>query len=53
MHNHEHHPSPSAFWRNIRQPMPLGKKMRLIIRNLWRRIALRHNCCDHPGEPGC
>jgi len=51
---HEHvHPSASATWRNLRQPMPLGKKLRLILRNNWLKVSRRRSCCGHPGEPGC
>lgn len=52
MHQHAR-PEPGAFWRNLRQPMPLSKKIKLLFSNLWRRVKLRQNCCDHPGEPGC
>ena len=38
---------------NLDQPMPLGEKLRKLVRNLWLRVALRRNCCGHPGEPGC
>lgn len=46
-------PSMRDFLTNLDQPMPLQEKMGKLIRNLWRRIALRRNCCGHPGEPGC
>jgi hypothetical protein len=42
-----------AFLTNLDQPMPLGVKLQKLVRNLWRRIALRQACCGHPGEPGC
>jgi hypothetical protein len=44
---------PSSFLANLRQPMPVGRKLRLLLRNSW--IKLRHGqrCCGHPGEPGC
>jgi hypothetical protein len=32
---------------------PVGVKLRLTVRNLWRRIALRQNCCGNHGQPGC
>jgi hypothetical protein len=44
---------PPAFVRNWRQPMPLGKKVRLTVRNLTIKFAKRQTCCGHPGEPGC
>jgi hypothetical protein len=46
-------PSIGSFLTNLDQPMPLGVKLLKLVRNLWRRIALRQTCCGHPGEPGC
>ncbi len=46
-------PNPSAFLRNLRTEMPLGRKVRLVVRNLSIKIRTRQGCCGHPGEPGC
>ena len=46
-------PSPDAFTRNLRAPMPLGRKVRLVMRNITIKIKTRQGCCGHPGEPGC
>ena len=46
-------PSIRDFFTNFDQPMPLRVKMGMLTRNLWRRVALRQNCCGHDGEPGC
>ena len=46
-------PSISDFFTNLDQPMPVRVKLAKLGGNLWRRIALRQNCCGHPGEPGC
>ena len=46
-------PSGGAFMDNLRKPMPLGAKLRLVAKNTGRKIKLRQDCCDHPGEPGC
>jgi len=46
-------PSRSAAWENLRKPMPLGEKLRLIRRNVGIRVAKHDTCCGHPGEPGC
>jgi hypothetical protein len=46
-------PDPSAFLRNLKQPMPLGRKIRLVIRNNKIKFQTRAGCCGHPGEPGC
>jgi hypothetical protein len=48
-----YHPSIRDFFTNLDQPMPLPEKLGKLTRNLWRRVALRQNCCGHPGEPGC
>ena len=47
------HPSVRDYFTNLSQPMPVGRKVRLLGRNLWLRVALRQNCCGHDGEPGC
>ena len=47
------HPTPSAYMRNLRQPMPLGRKVRLVVRNAGLRFVTLKECCGHPGEPGC
>ncbi len=41
------------YLTNLSQPMPLGRKLRLLSRNIWIRISKRQDCCGHPGEPGC
>jgi hypothetical protein len=46
-------PSPDAFMRNMRQPMPLGRKIWLTVRNTARKVLRLKSCCGHPGEPGC
>jgi len=46
-------PSPEAAWRNLKQPMPLGRKIRLTVRNTAIKIKTHQQCCGHPGEPGC
>lgn len=46
-------PSPSAFMRNLRKPMPLPRKIALVLRNETLKIVKLQSCCGHPGEPGC
>ena len=46
-------PSPTASWRNLMQPMPLGRKIRLVVRNVAIKIRTGQTCCGHHGEPGC
>jgi hypothetical protein len=38
---------------NLRQPMSLHRKLRLIVRNYWLRIRTASTCCGNYGEPGC
>jgi len=38
------------YFTNMNQPMPLGKKIRLLVRI---RFFRRKLCCGHHGEPGC
>jgi hypothetical protein len=38
---------------NLRQPMPLGNKLRLFLRNNWIKIRTGSSCCGNYGEPGC
>lgn len=46
-------PTPSAFIANLRAPMPLARKLKLIARNMTIKIVHVQSCCGHPGEPGC
>jgi hypothetical protein len=39
--------------QNLRQPMPLGRKIKLILRNNWIKLRTRSSCCGNYGEPGC
>ena len=32
---------------------PFTTKLRMAVRNLWRRVVLRQNCCGNHGQPGC
>lgn len=45
-------PSITAFLANLKAPMPLKRKVWLVIRN-WLKIRKWSTCCGHPGEPGC
>jgi hypothetical protein len=46
-------PSASAYIRNLEQPMPLARKLRLLSKNVWLRVIRMQGCCGNPGEPGC
>lgn len=30
-----------------------GTKLRLLLRNNWRKLRTRRSCCGNDGEPGC
>ena len=44
---------PSEALQNLRQPMPLGRKVGLVLRNNWTKLRTRSACCGNYGEPGC
>jgi hypothetical protein len=46
-------PTPNGFLANLREPMPLGRKVRLLFRNTWIKVSKRQGCCGHADEPGC
>jgi hypothetical protein len=43
----------SYLLANLRQPGPLGWKLRRLGANTWIKISHRQQCCGHAGEPGC
>ena len=45
--------SVSETLENLRQPMPLRAKVKLVVRNNWRKARMRSDCCGNYGEPGC
>lgn len=47
------HGTISEYFTNLDQPMQLGKKIRLLVRNMSIRIVRGKFCCGHHGEPGC
>lgn len=53
-HNHnDRQPSMSDTLENLRQPMPLGRKIHLFLRNNWIKLRTGSSCCGNHGEPGC
>jgi hypothetical protein len=38
---------------NLKQSLPIGRKIGLLIRNSFVKITRLKSCCGHPGEPGC
>lgn len=47
------HGTPSETLENLRQPMPLPRKLYLIVRNTWLKIRTGSSCCGNHGQPGC
>ncbi len=45
--------TPQEALENLRQPMPLGPKLRLYVRNNWIKVRTRASCCGNHDEPGC
>ncbi len=48
-----HGPSLERVLENLRQPMPFGRKVRLVIGNTLRKMIRLRSCCGRPGQPGC
>ena len=46
-------PNLKSLLANLKVPMPVRKKIWLIIRNNAIKILTLKDCCGHPGEPGC
>ncbi len=46
-------PNLRAVVENMRQPMPWGRKLRLVLRNNWIKLRTRSDCCGNYGQPGC
>jgi len=44
---------PAYFMANLRQPGPLGWKLRRILANTATKVMRRQRCCGNGGEPGC
>ena len=38
---------------NLRSPMPLGKKLRLLLVNNLIKLKTRRGCCGNYSQPGC
>ena len=53
-HSHPHvHPGEPEWITNLRQPMPLGRKLWLLFRNNFIKVRKLQDCCGNYGEPGC
>jgi hypothetical protein len=38
---------------NLAKPMPLARKISLLLKNNTYKLLNFKSCCGHPGEPGC
>ena len=38
---------------NLKQSLPIRRKILLFIKNSLIKITRLKSCCGHPGEPGC
>jgi hypothetical protein len=45
--------TPSEYLENLRQPLPLARKILLVLRNNAIKARTRSTCCGNYGEPGC
>jgi hypothetical protein len=45
--------TPSEYFQNMRQPMPLARKIKLVLRNNAIKVRTGSTCCGNYGEPGC
>jgi hypothetical protein len=53
MCDQERHGTVRESLENVRQPMPLRRKLYLIVRNYLIRLRTASTCCGNYGEPGC
>ena len=42
-----------AFFSNLRVPMLLKRKLKLVMDNNWTKIRKVQTCCGDYGRPGC
>jgi hypothetical protein len=47
------HPNLKTAIDNLKQSLPLWRKIGLLIKNALIKITRLKSCCGHPGEPGC
>lgn len=42
-----------SFMENLRRPMPLREKLRLVLSNNLTKMRRMRTCCGNYGDPGC
>ena len=40
-------------WTNLKQPMPLWRKLRMVAINNFIKLRTRKGCCGNYDQPGC
>ncbi len=40
-------------WANLKQPMPLWRKLRMVAVNNFTKLRTRKGCCGNYDQPGC
>jgi hypothetical protein len=50
---HDAQIGPRYALANLRQPGPLGWKIKRTLANTGIKLWRRQHCCGHAGEPGC
>ena len=46
-------PRPDKAVANLTRPMPLHRKLYLVMANNLKKIRKRQTCCGNHGQPGC
>ena len=41
------------LWTNLKQPMPIWRKLGLMARNNFIKLRTRKGCCGNLNQPGC
>ena len=48
--NEQHNFQP---WANLKQPMPLWRKLQMVAVNSFIKLRTRKGCCGNYNQPGC
>jgi len=46
-------PNLKDFVGNLKKPMPLSKKLALVLKNNALKLVRLRSCCGNHGRPGC
>jgi len=41
------------LWKNLKQPMPVWRKIALVVGNNFTKLRTRKGCCGNYNQPGC